>query len=196
MNRFDKLSFHPLVRDFVNSHATIMAAYLGWRLVGEEVFSRLLVSRGGDDRVGVAVEADLGAGHHISFSFDKSVRPVVTDTDDHLRACSFLSQQLVGHCYEILSENNLLPRHDLPIAEFFRHVRNGCYHGNRFNLHAGQPKNPAEWRGLRIDASLNDTTVFRSGKDARDYFLNFGDPVVLLHDLSTALSPTVQRPVS
>ena len=187
MNPLDKLSFHPLIRDFVNSHSTIMAAYLGMRLLGEEEFSRLLDTRGGDDRVGLAVEAELGAGHHISFSFSKSLRPVVTDSDDHIRVCSFLSQQLVGHCYEILRENNYLPRFDLPIAEFLRHVRNGGYHGNRFNLHQDQPKHPAEWRGLQIDASLNGSPVFRSSKDGHGYFLNFGDPIVLLHDLSSEI---------
>ena len=138
--------------------------------------------------MGLATVAKIGDGNRVTFPFSKAVYPLVADSDDHIRVCSNLSQQLVGHTYETLREHGLLPRHDLPIAEFFRHVRNGCFHGNRFNLHPGQPKYTAVWRGMMIDASLNGTTVFRSSKGVHGFFLNYGDPIVLLHDLSAQLA--------
>src|ERR1700761_8109026 len=47
----------------------------------------------------------------------------------------------------------------LPEMEFFRHVRNACAHGNRFNFVGKEPRQPAIWRGLTIARATHHHTV-------------------------------------
>jgi hypothetical protein len=71
-----------------------------------------------------------------------------------------------------------------PLWEFLRHCRNAAAHGGRFNFNQAEPRRLAEWRGFRIERSMQgnpliDTPGLRG-------FLDKGDPIVLLHDLETA----------
>jgi hypothetical protein len=65
--------------------------------------------------------------------------------------------------------------------EFFRHVRNAAAHGNRFTFKSGEPKRPAAWRTLTLEAKTHaDTRCFGS-------FLNAADALSLLSDIQKLL---------
>jgi hypothetical protein len=65
--------------------------------------------------------------------------------------------------------------------EFFRHVRNAAAHGNRFTLKSGEPKRPAGWRTLNLDAKTHDKTqCFGSLLSAADALSLLGDIQKLL----------------
>ena len=53
-------------------------------------------------------------------------------------------------CYEEVRDRG----YHSPIFEFFRHIRNGCSHNNKFYFKNDEPRRPAEWRTLRIDDQL------------------------------------------
>jgi hypothetical protein len=72
-----------------------------------------------------------------------------------------------------------------PTWEFLRHCRNAASHNGRFNLLHGEPRRPAEWRGLVITSSLRGISLFSS--PAKDSFLGPGDPLLLLHDIESNL---------
>ena len=48
---------------------------------------------------------------------------------------------------------------ETPELELFRHIRNGLSHGNRFELHPGQPKKPAQFGSFKITRSLHGENV-------------------------------------
>jgi len=62
-----------------------------------------------------------------------------------------------------------------PEVQFFRHVRNGCAHGNRFNFN--QLAQSAQWRDKEITISNNGNPVFPN-------VLKDGDPILLLVDIN------------
>ena len=75
------------------------------------------------------------------------------------------------------------------IIEYFRHVRNGCFHRNEFNILAPRGKasaidhaNPPQWRHsvMTDDVSMNTRQVFGD-------FLDVGDCPVLLGDVASQL---------
>ncbi len=185
-----KLKYHPLLDPFANAFANIAAGILGWRLLNEQEFEQLLTLRGENDRVALASEALKASKENVTFSFRKSVGPLVTGTTDHHRLLSLAAQQLVGHCWELLRQANLAPCPKEPVLEFFRHVRNGCFHGNAFHFRGGEPRNRAEWRGLIVTKNLHGQRIFRADLQDSDYFLNWGDPLLLLNDVSRLLPRT------
>ena len=71
-----------------------------------------------------------------------------------------------------------------PLWEFLRHCRNAAAHQGAFNLVNGEPRRLAEWRGFRIDASLNRTPLFKNEKGVG--FISPGDPIGLLWDIEQA----------
>lgn len=72
-----------------------------------------------------------------------------------------LSGMLVGTIYEILSDDNTVwEQHFSQLAEmqFLRWIRNGFFHGNRFNFDYA-PDNAA-WRGWEISTDMQGDLVF------------------------------------
>lgn len=183
----DKLSFHVLIRPYVRSYASIVAAYLGWRLLKKDEFTSLLQTQEGLDTVGLASEVLKQDQQQITFSFRQSVAPLIAGDSDHFEVLALTAQQLVGHCYEILHVAKLVPIYGSAIIEFFRHIRNGCFHGNRLHFVRGEPRNYAQWRNLSITPSLQNQKIFRDSLKDKSYMLNFGDPLLLLHDVTKEL---------
>ena len=72
-----------------------------------------------------------------------------------------------------------------PEIQFFRHVRNGCAHGNRFNFK--QLSYPAQWRDKAIRAENNGKPVFPN-------ILKEGDPMLLLVDINNKYFKHVTLP--
>lgn len=69
-----------------------------------------------------------------------------------------------------------------PDVQFFRHVRNGCGHGNRFKIdppRPGEEWRPARWRGKEITLAHHGTPVFPD-------FLRDGDVILLATDINDA----------
>jgi hypothetical protein len=64
---------------------------------------------------------------------------------------------------------------DKTSIQFFRHIRNGCAHENRFNITSPLTK-PASWRDKRIAVTLHKTPVIPD-------FLADGDAFLLISDV-------------
>lgn len=110
--------------------------------------------------------------------------------DEIIQSTSFTTfwiQQMVGHAYEIAEstmENKFGSPMDRPKElQFFRHIRNGCFHKNQFNIRPGSISTSiaTEWRGKSITDQENGQQVIMG-------FLGMGDPIVLLHDIQTMLN--------
>ena len=72
-----------------------------------------------------------------------------------------------------------------PEIQFFRHVRNGCAHGNRFNFN--QLSYSAHWRDKAIMAGNKGKPVFPD-------VLKDGDPMLLLFDINNKYFNHVSLP--
>ena len=73
---------------------------------------------------------------------------------------------------DALSENKYFDK--MPELEFFRHLRNGISHSNKFNLvQYGEPKRPAKFKNFEITPALENQPVlfeFISTGDLFDLF--------------------------
>ena len=183
-----KPEYHPLIKLYANSFAMIVAGTLGWRLIKLDEFNSLLENRAANDRVALASRVLQAANQNVTFSFRNSVQPLVSGEFDHHRLLSIAAQQLIGHTWEILRINGHVPAYHEPVLEFFRHIRNGCFHGNAFHFKRGEPRNLAQWRGMEITQANQGKRIFRTDLSENEYFLNWGDPLVLLHDVSQLIS--------
>jgi len=188
MNSNTKLEYHPLIKLYADSFASIVAGILGWRIIKLDEFISLVEKRADNDRVALASQVLKASNENISFSFRNSVQPLVSGESDHHRLLSITAQQLIGHTWEILKINGHVPAYSEPIFEFFRHVRNGCFHGNSFHFKGDEPRNPAQWRGLEVTKANQGRRIFRTDLSEKEYFLNWGDPLLLLHDVSQLIS--------
>ena len=83
------------------------------------------------------------------------------------------------------------PYHDNgPLWEFLRHSRNAAAHGGVFTFKSGEPRRPAEWRGIQILASFQGTPLFMN--ETGNGLLSPGDPIYLLWDIEQAY-PQIQK---
>jgi hypothetical protein len=184
MNTNTKLEYHPLIKLYANSFASIVAGILGWRLINLDEFISFLEEHGANDGVALASQVLQASNQNVTFSFRKSVQPLVSGESDHHRLLSITAQQLIGHSWEVLRINGHVPAYKEPVLEFFRHIRNGCFHGNSFHFKGDEPRNPAQWRGLEITKVYQGKRIFRTDLSEKDYFINWGDTLLLLHDVS------------
>ncbi|MFH1367392.1 MAG: hypothetical protein ABIH38_05455 [Patescibacteria group bacterium] len=107
---------------------------------------------------------------------------------DTVKMLSSLTQNLVGNCWEILVKNHYVNwdyRH--PVIQFFRHIRNGCYHGNFFHFRGDEPIFEASWRGRRIERHLQGKKIFPESQGDQNFFLNWEDAILLLSEASRIL---------
>ncbi len=100
------------------------------------------------------------------------------------------AQVVAGSAYETIKDKIEAAYGRDPVSwpkviEYFRHVRNGCFHNNRFNVQPPRGKlwgidvgNPPRWRTsiMPDDASINNRWVFGD-------FLDIGDCPILLGDV-------------
>lgn len=84
-----------------------------------------------------------------------------------------------------LKSAGILPAPTEPLLEFARHFRNACAHGNRWHFVGNQPQNPAELRGLTLDASMHGSEALFKWVGPGDY-LDYLDDLV---DFLTLRSP-------
>ena len=97
-----------------------------------------------------------------------------------------LSQIIFGHAFEKLRKEAQLKwggRKNWPnIFQVGYHIRNGCFHGNKFDFTVPILGTPS-WRGLTITNLLqgNDVMGLHNG------VLYFGDIPILLSELQTEL---------
>jgi hypothetical protein len=73
--------------------------------------------------------------------------------------------------------------HD-PLWEFLRHCRNAAGHNGAFTFRGGEPRRPAQWRGMNLHSGLHGMPLFKDSDDLG--FLSPGDPVLLLSDIEHA----------
>ena len=191
----NEITYHPLFTPHVAVYTQVVSTLL-WRLLTKEEFQRLLdrsiAESGGTDSIGLASNALKLEGDptrtKIAWTISKTVLPLVTGEMDHHALLRAAGQQLIGHCFELIKDEDLIKKRDHPTGEFFRHVRNGCFHGNRFCFRGNEPRLNAEWRGLSISPELDGCRVFRDSLKEREFFLNHGDVVLLISDVSRLIS--------
>lgn len=128
-----------------------------------------------------------GESPNVAFRVRKSLVALMNDVD-HIKVSTFLIQIFLGHCYSLLEDDGRMEQFRTnPEVQFLKHVRNGCFHGNRFNIvdpvTKGKVWREAKWRGREITLANNGNRVLRDSLDEQDYFLNFGDPILLLQDV-------------
>ncbi len=105
-----------------------------------------------------------------------------------------ISQVCIGSAYERISDRVKRRYGSDPWLwpcelQYIRHVRNGCFHSNRFNLRASHKhptainsSNPPRWRTSIL---RDDTTV--AGQLVLGNYLNSGDVPILLADIEEVL---------
>lgn len=95
-----------------------------------------------------------------------------------------LTQMLVNTAYESVKGQN-----DNSLEfEFFRHIRNACSHGNRFNFFAHQPGRPAAWRTKTINHTLKGMHNPLHGAACWGNYLASADAILLLWDIEQKLA--------
>lgn len=130
-----------------------------------------------DGLIGIGSKIGDKYGKHVSLRlppilFDKKYIGIRSEAAS--KAFAQITAGFVGSVYELLKDRY---QSTSPTWQFFRHVRNASFHGNKFNLHSGQPNHPAHWRGLEIDRSLNGTPLIYDFLAPGDVFLLMSDVV-------------------
>ena len=101
----------------------------------------------------------------------------------------FWCQQMFGHAYETAASviearfGSDRKKNWPPTLQFAYHIRNGCFHGNKFNILQNSMSSTisTEWRGRAIDYSDNGSRV--AGQ-----FLGPADFITLLYDMQVLLT--------
>lgn len=102
-------------------------------------------------------------------------------TDNNLYFLSF-TMRSAGSLL-ILAFETTRPYHDNgPLWEFLRHCRNAAAHNGRFRFNSGEPRRPAEWGNLRLQASMHDEPLFRVDQQTPG-LVEPGDVIRLLWDI-------------
>lgn len=147
----------------------------------------------------MAMEAKSGQASSIR------VKPIVAEIEKNSLANDkkgpFYTQLIQDFCvlfciaaFDRLKEDQRYQQiKDMPVIEFFRHIRNGCAHGNKFFFKSykdkqtgkliQEPVRKAEFRKLHISKRLMD-----DDKNVFFDFLSAGDIPYLIEDVSKVLS--------
>jgi len=103
------------------------------------------------------------------------------------RLMEFWCQQMIGHSYEIAMPHIMKKftddrKNNWPSElQFFYHIRNGCFHGNKFNIRKKSMSSiPAKWEGREITHGDN-------GKQVAGKFMWPADFICLLCDIQNLL---------
>lgn len=185
------------IRPYFDAFKHALVGVLAWQhpsLVGaDELDSRLkTLEQSGKDTAGVALSKDLadlppGPTPQASIKVRPALMPLVRGENDHVVLITSLTQFFVGHCYAVMEESKKLDPHRTdPLVQFLRHVRNGCFHGNRFNIAAPPPDKAwksALWRGKEITLAMNGQALFRPSLGETTFFLQWGDAMLLISDV-------------
>lgn len=125
----------------------------------------------------------------LTFELDETAIQTIPSDAEKVKTSfysSFWLQQMIGHSYEIsedLMQQKFGNRMNRPSdLQFFRHIRNGCFHKNKFKIEPGSisTHTPTTWRNVSIDYLLNGTQVIGG-------LIGGADPIVLLYDVQKLL---------
>lgn len=187
INHFDRTKpFYPLVVGYVvqwlGLKELLLRAILGPRDIAWEAAKHGLQSE--------LLEEILGP---LKLRSEFSADPIVVDVETLASEIFQEHEYLLPHLVRA-SGSLLILAHETtkdekyrdtgPLWEFLRHCRNAAAHSGGFHFTPGQPKRPAIWGHLRIDATLQGRPLFK-GKDYQG-FLSLGDPIQLLWDIEQA----------
>lgn len=190
------IKFPEAVKPYIDSYKQAYVGLMSWQVAAlvdpkaiDEALARFEAA--GKATAGIALSKDLsdlppGPTPNVSHSVRSALAPLVNGKN-HFRLVTSITQFLVGHCYAVMEEEGWLEPHRTdPVIQFLRHIRNGCFHGNRFNIEdpakKGKKWKESKWRGKEITLSLNGKRVFRESFEEKEFFLNWGDPILLLSD--------------
>ncbi|MEE8624615.1 MAG: hypothetical protein V3T19_04665 [Acidiferrobacterales bacterium] len=197
-----KLQYSTEVLPYVDWYLKTTVGLLAWQhpqiIDPTEIKERLgALATHGKSRLGIAIShdlADLGDGMtQVGSDVRPFVESLVKRDDAFILSLTMQTQLLIGHCHEIIKGARELTdaKRGDPVWQFFRHTRNACFHGNTFNI--TKPRNgwaawkPALWRGKEIERMMNGSNLFRSSGPDKNFFLQWGDAPILLHDVCALL---------
>jgi hypothetical protein len=98
----------------------------------------------------------------------ESIDSVVASADFNLYFLSVWFMVVLSAVGQIASDNGYWDC--TPELELLRHLRNGVSHGNRFNLHQGQPSRPAHFGSHQLTQQNNGDTVLFEFMSPGDLF--------------------------
>ena len=115
-----------------------------------------------------------------------------------------LAAHMVGSAKEILREDPIWHRiHQYPEVQFAKHVRNGVFHGNSFQLGGENPSKRAKWSGIEITTDKEGETVFTDVEgdiwttggevELKHGLLECGDLLQLMNDLLDITEEAINR---
>jgi hypothetical protein len=123
------------------------------------------------------MKAVLG-GQSIEIDVDQLAHQLVTNRGPVME---FFNRMCAGSLL-VLSWENSLPYHSPdPMWQFLRPCRHAAAHNRRFTFQGQEPRQPAEWRSVRIDRSLQGQRLFHELPAGG--FMGPSDVLYLLSDL-------------
>jgi len=87
------------------------------------------------------------------------------------------AQTILSNAHEALKHVG----HKSKAVEFLRHARNAAAHNGRWHFLNGEPRYPAEWRGIKLSAADYGLPLLKLLSEPGT--LELGDPVALLWDI-------------
>jgi hypothetical protein len=198
------IKFPESLKPYLDSYKQAYVGLVCWQsreFVNPEVVEAALgqLEYYGKATAGIALSSDLtdlppGPRPNVSHQVRPALIPLIAGKN-LFRIMTSLTQFFVGHCYALMEEESRLEAHRMtPVIQFLRHIRNGCFHGNRFNIEdpakKGKKWREAKWRGKEITLALNGKRVFRASFEEAELFLNWGDAILLLSDACAIAYPS------
>jgi len=186
-NHFDRAKpFYPLIVGYISQwiglRELILRVILSPRDLTQEA-----VQQGLDPELLRQLHGPLDmlsqfTGESIRVDVDKIGREIF---DEHMYLLPFFvraSGNILILAHEITKNKTYSDKS--PLWEFLRHCRNAAAHNGVFTFFADEPKRPAVWGHLSIEASMQGMPLFK-GED-HNGFLSPGDPIKLLWDIEQA----------
>lgn len=163
-----ELKFSPLIMPYIEAFSASLVA--------------LAAATDPSTRIGVSLKDEMslegGQGNAINYPIIASIQRIGASRELMATTGRLLYQVLLGSCYETLKEHGvLIGKEQAPEVSFFRHIRNACFHGNKFHFERMEPRGAPRWRGLSISRVLEGEPLFYS-------FWKPADPLHLLADIS------------
>jgi hypothetical protein len=187
VNHFDRAKpFYPLVVGYIlqwlGLKELMIRAFLGPRGIDQEAIAKGLPLHELQKLAGPLEMRSEFSGDTINVDVDTFAREIVKEHQYLLPFFLRASGSLLILAHEITKDEPY--RDEGPLWEFLRHCRNAAAHKGVFHFLNGEPKRPAIWGTLRIEASMQGTPLFKD-EDGQG-FISPGDPIRLLWDIEQA----------
>lgn len=115
----------------------------------------------------------------VKYDVHKMYAEFSKDKANNIDFMKFPMMSMISFIHDIIRDNGF-EKQD-PEFEFYRHIRNAVSHGNKFTFKNTEPRKPASFKTLTIDASMNGM------QNVINDYINFGDLLDLINFIKTNL---------